>query len=94
MAVPALADALADEEWHVAANASMALLEIGSDAEASGPGLRKALRHEEWHVRNGAAYALEQIGDPSAIPDLNLLLDDEDAQVSATAREVLAKVQP
>mgnify|MGYP006114537813 CR=1 FL=1 len=92
-AVPGPAAVIAEEEWHVAANAATALGGIGPEASESTPALLDALDHEEWHVRNGAAYALGAIGSSSAVDQLRRLLQDEEPTVVKTATEALASLE-
>ena len=56
--MPALAKALADEEWQVRKETAPALATYGEEANAGVPALIEALRDEEWHVRNASAMAL------------------------------------
>ena len=65
-AIPALSEALKDEDTDHAAIA-MALWEIGPEAI---PALSEALKDEDRHVRTTAAYALSKINTPEAIKAL------------------------
>jgi HEAT repeat protein len=92
--VPALVHALADEEWHVTANAAMALGAIGPGAAPAIPGLTAALAHEEANVRLNAAYALGQIDPQNAEGSAalqRLVHDDADARVRQMAETALQK---
>ncbi|MCZ6676829.1 MAG: HEAT repeat domain-containing protein [Candidatus Poribacteria bacterium] len=78
LAVPALTQALSDEDVKVRQHAIWALSEIGEDSKAAVPALIKALRDEEVEVRASAAAAFGQIGKPSkgAVTALIAVLKD------------------
>ncbi|MEM3071821.1 MAG: HEAT repeat domain-containing protein, partial [Candidatus Anstonellales archaeon] len=68
-AVPALIDALKDENWDVRYRAAKALGEIaekGGDCSAAVPALIDALKDNDWSVRYRAAKALGKIAEKTA----------------------------
>lgn len=64
--IPALAEALRDQESFVRRDAARALGRFGSEARPAVPGLRALLRDRKKDVRQAAARALAQI-DPQAV---------------------------
>ena len=89
-AVPALAQALKDEDEWVRANAAEALGRIGPEAKAAVPALIQALKNEDvLRVRWGAAEALGQIGPAAkqAVPALAQALKDIEDSYSPYFRE-------
>ena len=88
-AIPALIEALKDEDRDVRRTAAWALGQIGPPAV---PALIQALRDEKWEVRQAAAEALEKIGDPQATPALIQALRDEDVGVRRVAAKALGQI--
>ena len=95
-AVPALIEALADEEPWVRAQAAHALGTIGSPARDAVPALTQALKDPQANVRSKAAFALGEIGPDAgaAAPELAQALQDTESDVSAQAAIALIKVGP
>lgn len=90
--IPALIEAIGDENRSVRTGVAVALKEFGPARLAF---LIKALRHDNNLVREGAAQALYGLGPEAAeaIPDLTEALQDADAfvrQWAATALEHIA----
>ena len=73
VAVPALTQALRDEDVEVRVNAVIALSRLGESASDAVPMLTEVLLDESDRVREHAVYALEQIGTPEAASVLNQL---------------------
>jgi len=73
-AVPALLDAIEEDEGHAAAFSLMALARAGRAAAEAVPDLLDLLKHEKPEVRNLAAEALKQCG-PWATGEVVGLLD-------------------
>ncbi len=97
MAVPALADVLLDEEWHVRKAAASALASYGTEAAGAVPALIEALEDAEWHVRAPAAEAIGAIGPGAreAVPKLaELLVGDDEWQVRNPVAMALAGIGP
>jgi HEAT repeat protein len=96
-AVPALAEALADEERDTRQVAAARVLgRIGAEAAAAVPTLTQALRSEHTHVRQAAAEALAGIG-PAAAPAVPALADklsDWSPAVRQATAEALGRVGP
>ena len=68
--VPALIQALKDEDWRVRYDAAKTLGQIGPEAKAAVPALAQALKDGDWHVRQSAAEALEKVNiEAEAIED-------------------------
>ncbi len=90
-AVPALIEALTDEEWEVRYRAAEALSRIGEPAV---PALIKALDDEDDEVRSWAAWGLGVIGEPAkrAVPVLIKALSDEHWEVQAQAAHALKEI--
>jgi hypothetical protein len=57
--------------------------------------LRQALRDDDTDIRRGAAYALEQMGAEAtaALPDLEPMLDHENARLRAAAKSARERIQ-
>ena len=66
-AVPALIDALADEDASVRRNAAWALGRMGEPAKAAAPILIEMLTDEDASVRARAVGALRQMGEPAGM---------------------------
>ena len=98
-AVPALIEALGDEDMWVSVQADMwafvqasqALGEIGEAAQAAVPRLTEALGSNKY-IRESAAQALSQIGEP-AVPSLIKILSNDDYEVREIAAWALRKIQ-
>ena len=88
--LPALTQALRDEEWWVRRAAAWALGEIG-DPQAV-PALVGALGDKDEDVRQTATEALGEIGDPQALPALFGALGDESWWVRREAAEALGAI--
>ncbi len=88
-AVPALIQALQDEDEDVRRAAAWALGQIG-DRQAV-PALIQALQDENEDVRRAAALSLGKIGAP-AVPALLQALQDEDEDVRRAAVSVLRQI--
>ena len=92
-AVPALSEALKDEEAFVRGYAASALSGIGP---AAVPALSKALKDEERDVRVSAAAALARLGPAeakAAVPALSEALKDEVANVRRAAARALDQIR-
>jgi HEAT repeat protein len=95
-AVPALAQAVSDPDFHVRGNAVRALGAIGPDAAAAVPDLIKALSDPESEIRKAAATALGKIGPRAkeAIPALEgKSKDDRDYEVRRAAAQALEEIR-
>lgn len=94
-AVPALAEAMEDEDGDVRLLAAAALREIGPAAAEAAPALAKALRwgHGGIDLYFRAIAALREIG-PAAVPALVAALNDLDAQVRWEAAAALHVIGP
>ncbi len=80
-AVPALIEALKDEDYEVRWRATQALGQIGRDAKAAVPALIEILKDKNVMVRQGAAQALGEIdfkANRAAVPALIEALKKED----------------
>jgi hypothetical protein len=93
LAIPALFQALKDENRKVSIDAALALGKIGAKAV---PGLIEALQDKNSSVRSRAAETLGNIGPKAekAVPDLVQALEDEDWKVRWQAAEALGKIGP
>ena len=81
-AVPALIDALNDEDWTNRCAVAEALGEIGPAAVTAIAALTDAIQHDEdLYVQANAVEALGKIGNPTAIPVLITALANEDGYV-------------
>jgi HEAT repeat protein len=67
MAVPALIEALSDEDSGVRASAASALGKIGEPAKEAITALIQALSDKDESVRRAAAEVLKKIGTPEAM---------------------------
>jgi len=94
-AVPALADALRDDDAAVRAQAALALARVGEAGDAL-PALRAALRDADPWVREEAARALGLLAkpDPALTDGLLAALSDAAAGVRRHAARALARVGP
>jgi hypothetical protein len=81
--VPALIQALGDDDWDVRRAAAEALVKIGTPAV---PALIQALGDSDWDVRRAAAEALGAIGDPQAVPALIQTLRDRSEMFAVRQR--------
>jgi uncharacterized protein (TIGR03067 family) len=94
-AVPALIDALSDQEALVRSAAAQALGKIGAGAKAAVPDVVRALKDGQPLVRAAAAEALGKIEQVSrALPSLLVALRDQDLSVRLAAETALATVSP
>jgi HEAT repeat protein len=75
-AVPALTDALRDENPATRRAVLEALRSVGSDATLAAPGVQAALGDEDADVRRAAAYALPAIQGADAVHALTDALED------------------
>ncbi len=93
-AVPALIEALDDENARVRKNAALALGQIGPLASASIPKLIDALHDDAWLLPGSAAWALGHIGSraEAAVPALTEALGDESAILRMAAAEALGRI--
>ena len=91
--MPALIEALKDEDGRVRSNAARAQGYIGPEAKVAVPALIQALKDEDKYVRDDAAWALGKIG-PAAVPALVKRLNDknEDKDVCASVMEALEEI--
>jgi len=87
-AVPALMEALCDNNPKIRSAACTALGQIGDNTAV--PKLIKCLNDNAIYVRIAACTALGQIGDPSAVPALIACLDQQD--VSEAAANALVQI--
>jgi len=95
-AVPALIDALGDENSETRNEVLFALGAIGPAAEAAVPAITKALRDPDMNVRYAACYALSQIG-PAALPaesELAANLGGADQFLATASACALARIHP
>jgi HEAT repeat protein len=90
-AVPALIDALKDEDWRVREAAVEALRKIGPPAL---PALIEMLKDKREWVRQATVQALGEIGDSRATSALIRALGDKDEGVRQAAAEALSKLPP
>lgn len=88
-AVPALIGCLSDPSAFIARTAADALERIG---KAAVPALIEALQQPDAQTRGLAARALAHIKDPSSIPALFGVLEDESAVVQYWADEGLERL--
>jgi bilin biosynthesis protein len=85
--IPALREALKDQNKDVRCAAAKALAKLGEPAI---PALREALKDkEDWRVRRAAAEALGNLGDRESIPALREALKDKDSGIRCAAAEAL-----
>ena len=94
--MPALIEALKDDDNEVRRNAASALGRIGPAAEAAVPALIEALKDDDNEVRRNAAFALGRIGPAAeaAVPALIEALKDEDSDVQRRAAFALGRIGP
>ena len=95
-AVPALIEALKDENRQVRWRAASALGEIGPEASPAVPSLIDTLQDEDGYVRRIAAYALGKIGSAAvtAVPQLTGALQAQDRNLRLVATYALGKIGP
>lgn len=95
-AVPALTEALGDEDSAARAGAAFALALIGPTACDCIPGLIAAMSDDDAHVRQWACYALDRVHpDPEvAVPAFERALQDKDPQVRRFAVQALGRIGP
>jgi HEAT repeat protein len=104
LVIPALVDALENDDYTVAAAAADALGSLGAEAQAVVPALIKALdfnkdrisSYSDFYVRAAAAFALGRIGPESraAIPALKKMMEDKHSEVSSAGAVALLLVDP
>lgn len=94
--VPALIDALADDDSSVQIRAANRLARLGPSAHRAVPSLTKLLKSEDPRLRRSAISALRLIGPAakSAIPSLTQLLSSEDAQTRRFTAKALGSFGP
>ena len=91
-AVPALTEALGDEQVAVRAGAAQALGNIGPAARSAEEGLKKLLNDNDAEVRVSAILAMGQVtGSPSPQP-MVAALKDESPRVREVAGQLLVKL--
>lgn len=93
-AVPALTEALKDEDPGCRLQAAVALGEIGPAAKAAVPALIAALEEKERSVNYGAAFALGRIGDPQAAAALAKAGEIDDPFLKMVSTWASAKINP
>ena len=93
-AVPALIEALKDDDADVRSSAADVLGNIGAEAKAAVPALIEALKDDDADVRSSTAYALGNIGAEAkaAVPALVEALEDDDADVRSGAAYALGNI--
>jgi hypothetical protein len=93
-AIPALTNALKDEDVKVRAGAAAALYWIAPAAEAAVPALSEALKDTDRRVRRLSTLALARIGPgaKSAVPALIEALKDPDNRVRLPIADALKKI--
>ncbi len=89
-AIPALLEALKDEDSSVRWSAAYALENIGNEAAVTA--LLEAWKDEDSSVRWSAAYALENIGNEAAVTALLEAWKDEDYFVRWSAADALENI--
>ena len=93
-AVPALVEALNDENTVTRQEVLFALASIGPEAKAAVPAIVGALQDPDMDVRYGACFALGKIG-PAALeakPELQKKLDSADQFLALSAAWALAQI--
>jgi HEAT repeat protein len=90
-AVPALQNALKDDDPRVQAAAAWSLGQLGREAKAAVPDLQEALSEEDWLVRSAAVYALGHMG-TGTIPDILAETESPDWGVRAAASQALREL--
>lgn len=95
-AVPALCNALKDNDERLRRNAAAVLTLLETQAEAAVPALIEAVNDRSPRVRSQAASALREIGPKAkpAIPVLIEALKDEDPEVRVNAASALGRLDP
>jgi HEAT repeats/PBS lyase HEAT-like repeat len=95
-AVPALAEALKDQDTGVRRSAAYALSNIGPAAAEAVQVLADALKNQNRDVRRIAAKAFQRIGPAAtnAVPALVNALKDQDTVVRLVAADALGKIGP
>ena len=88
-AVPALLDALRDDDMFLRAGIAGALIKIGYPAV---PGLTAALFDDSNAVKRAACKALGKIGSQRAVPALTNALRDKNPGVRKFAKEALQRI--
>ena len=88
-ALPALFEALRDQDMFLRASVTGAMIKIGAPAV---PGLTRALLDSNKAVRRAACKALGRIGSERAAPALAWCLNDRNAGVRKLAREALERI--
>ncbi|MGB7443992.1 MAG: HEAT repeat domain-containing protein [Coleofasciculaceae cyanobacterium] len=93
-AVPALIEALNDENKQVRWRAASALGDIGAEASSAVPTLIETLQDEDEYVRRIAAFSLGKIGSAAtaAVPNLVEALHDSDLNLQSVAAYALGKI--
>ncbi len=94
--VPALIQALKDEDARVRSGAAFALTNIGAEAIEAIPALIEALKDQDRDVRQSASTALFAIGRVAKddIPKLIEILKTGDKEARFSAARVLVKIDP
>jgi len=92
-AVPALIEALEDEDKMARRNAAKALGRMGAGAKEAAPALLKALNDDDFDVRLNATEALGGMG-ADAVPALSQGLEAADATIRRNAAVALTKMGP
>jgi vesicle coat complex subunit len=95
-AVPALAEALKDQDTGVRRSAADALSNIGPAAADAVPALAEALKDQDTGVRRSAAYALSNIG-PAAAEAVQVLADalkNQNRDVRRIAAKAFQRIGP
>ena len=90
-AIPALTQALEDDNWQVRKFTARALQKVAN--ATSIPVLIKALSDEYSDVRKDAAIALGNLGNPDVLPALQQTLDDPDRDVQIFSKRAIQKIQ-
>ena len=93
-ALPALIEALKDENRFMRFEAAIALGYMGEEVEQIVPALVEALNDKDISVRYKAAYSLGQIGEQAeqAVPALIEVLKDYNVLMSSYAAEALGMI--
>jgi HEAT repeat protein len=96
-AVPALTQALQDEDASTRSAAADSLAKIGEEAREAVPALKDALQDPDKAVRRQAAFALGVVADgrdPHIVPALAGALKDADREVRRQAATALGRLGP
>ena len=91
VAVPALIEALEDDNVDVVIWSMHALGEIGPEAKSAVPVLQKKLSADNFNIRNLAKFALEKIGEHS-VPAIIDKLSADNRNTRKEAAELLIKI--